>query len=310
MLSEWLDNFFTNVKQTFSLMSFVDFVDIACVAIALYFAYKFIRDRRAGKLALGVLLIICFLIISELVELRAMQFIFRNVFQVGVITLVIVFQPELRSLLEKMGGGSIKSIKSIGETKDADDTAETIEQVCAAASDMSKSKTGALIVFEKSTKIGEYAATGTVINSNVNSFLIKNIFYNKAPLHDGALIIRNNRIYAAGCVLPLTSQSDLNRDLGTRHRAAVGVSENSDSVVVVVSEETGRISVAVNGVLNIGLTPEALRETLRDNLITYSVTEVLKAKSRISKNKNVTSRRKNSERNEKSEKIEAESEKN
>lgn len=278
------------------MMTFVDFVDIACVAIALYFAYKFIRDRRAGKLAIGVLLIICFLIVSELVELHAMQFIFKNVFQVGVITLVIVFQPELRSLLEKMGGESIKGIRSIGESKDADDTAETIEQVCAATADMAETKTGALIVFEKATKIGEYAATGTVINSNVNSFLIKNIFYNKAPLHDGAVIIRNNRIYAAGCVLPLTSQNDLNRDLGTRHRAAVGVSENSDSVVVVVSEETGRISVAVNGVLSLGLSAATLRETLRENLITYSVTDVLKAKSRISKNKNISSKRKRSEK--------------
>ena len=278
------------------MMTFVDFVDIACVAIVLYLAYKFFKDRRAGRLALGVLLIVGVLVVSELVELHAMQFIFKNLFQVGIITLVIVFQPELRSLLEKMGGESLKGIRIIGESKDADDTAETIEQVCAAAADMSKSKTGALIVFEKATKIGEYAATGTVINSNVNSFLIKNIFYNKAPLHDGAIIIRHNRIYAAGCVLPLTSQDDLNRDLGTRHRAAVGLSENSDSVIVVVSEETGRISVAVNGVLSLGLSPEGLRETLRENLITYSVTDVLKAKSRISKNKNISSKKKSTDK--------------
>jgi len=286
-LPEWLSNMITNVVQTFSMFTFVDAVDIACVAVALYFAYKFVKDRRAGKLALGVMLIVGFLIISEIVELHAMQFIFKNVFQVGVLSLVILFQPEIRSLLEKMGGQSISGIKSIGESKATDDTILAIEHVCSAASDMSATKTGALIAFEKSIKIGEYAGTGTVINADVNSSLIKNIFFNKAPLHDGAVIIRNNKIFAAGCVLPLSSQSDINRDLGTRHRAAIGLTENSDAIVVVVSEETGKISVAFNGVLHIGVTRARLREMLQEKLVIYSVTDVLKAKSRISKNKNI-----------------------
>ncbi len=289
-LPEWLDNMITNFSQTFSLFTFVDAVDIACVSIVLYFAYKFVKDRRAGKLALGVLLIVGLLLISELVELHSMQFIFKNVFQVGLISLVILFQPELRSLLEKMGGQSILSLKSIGESKDTDETKLMIDQVCNAAYDMSSVKTGALIAFEKSTKIGEYANNGTIINADVNSSLLKNIFYNKAPLHDGAVIIRNHRIYAAGCVLPLSSQNDINRDLGTRHRAAIGLTENSDAIVVVVSEETGKISVAVNGVLHLGVSQTRLRELLSENLIVHSVSNVIKAKNRISKNKNIRSK--------------------
>lgn len=292
-MPEWIINIYNIIVRTFSAMSFVDVVDIACVALVLYLAYKFVRDRRAGKLAIGVILLIGILLIADIVELRAMQFIFKNVFQVGVIMLVIVFQPELRSLLEKMGGESIKSIRSIGESKENDEVINTINSVVRAAGDMSSSKTGALIVFEKSTKIGEYASTGTVINSDVEPLLLRNIFYNKAPLHDGAVIIRKNRIYAAGCVLPLSSQSDINPDLGTRHRAAVGITENSDAVALVVSEETGNISVACDGKLVTGLNSVTLKEKLHEHLVTYSMTDVLKAKSRISKNKNISLRKKN-----------------
>lgn len=286
-MPEWLKLVTDSVSQTFSMIEFVDIVDIICVTVVLFFAYKFVRDRRAGRLALGVLLIVGVLAVSEMAELHAMQFIFHNVFQIGLLALVIVFQPELRSLLEKVGGGSIKGLKSIGESKNSDEETEMINQVCQAASDLSKTKTGALIVFEKGTKIGEYAATGTIVNADVNSLLLKNIFYNKAPLHDGAVIIRDRRIYAAGCVLPLTIQDTISRDLGTRHRAAVGMTENSDAVVVVVSEETGRISVAYAGELRVGINELALKETLREHLVTYSVTDVLKAKSRLSKNKNI-----------------------
>ena len=291
-MPEWIINIYNVFLQTFSAMTFVDVVDIACVAVVLYLAYKFVRDRRAGKLAIGVILLIGILLIADIVELRAMQFIFKNVFQVGVIMLVIVFQPELRSLLEKMGGESIKGIRSIGESKENDEVIETINSVVRAAGDMSSSKTGALIVFEKSTKIGEYASTGTVINSDVEPLLLRNIFYNKAPLHDGAVIIRKNRVYAAGCVLPLSSQSDINPDLGTRHRAAVGITENSDAVALVVSEETGNISVACDGKLVTGLNSVTLKEKLHEHLVTYSKTDVLKAKSRISKNKNILLRKK------------------
>lgn len=280
MLRDLFDNFLTNVGDTFKQITFVDVIDILCVAVILYFAYKFVKDRRAGKLALGVLLIIVFLLIAELIELHAMQFLFSNIFQVGVLSLVILFQPELRSFLEKVGGGSIKGLKSIAEGRDEDSKIKMINEVCLAASDMSESKTGALIAFERSTKIGEYAATGTYIDAEINSLLIKNIFYNKAPLHDGAVIIRKGKIFAAGCVLPLSDQTGLNRNLGTRHRAAVGLSENSDAVVLIVSEETGTISLAVKGNLQSGFTAVTLKEKLRELLISNSITETLKTRSK------------------------------
>ena len=280
MLRDLFDNFLSNVGETFRQISFVDIIDILCVAVILYFVYKFVKDRRAGKLALGVILIIVLLLITELIELHAMQFLFRNIFQVGVLSLVILFQPELRSFLEKVGGGSLKGIKSIAEKNDGDRKIKQINEVCLAAADMSESKTGALIAFERSTKIGEYAATGTVINADINCLLIKNIFYNKAPLHDGAVIIRKDKVFAAGCVLPLTEQTGLNRNLGTRHRASVGLSENSDAVVLVVSEETGTISLAVKGDLISGLTPVTLKEKLSEFLTPNSITETLRTKSR------------------------------
>ena len=288
MLRDLFDNFLSNVGETFKQISFVDIVDILCVAVILYFVYKFVKDRRAGKLALGVILIIVLLLITEMIELHAMQFLFRNIFQVGVLSLVILFQPELRSFLEKVGGGSLKGIKSIAEKSDGTSRIKQINEVCLAASDMSESRTGALIAFERSTKIGEYASTGTIINADINCLLIKNIFYNKAPLHDGALIIRKDKLYAAGCVLPLTEQSGLNRNLGTRHRAAVGLSENSDAVVLVVSEETGTISLAVKGNLISGLTPVTLKEKLSEYLTPNSITEALKTKSRKHKNGKIT----------------------
>ena len=283
MLRDLFDNFLNNVGETFKQISFVDVIDILCVTVILYFVYKFVKDRRAGKLALGVLLIIVFLFVSELIELHAMQFLFSNIFQVGVLSLVIVFQPELRSFLEKVGGGSLKGIKSIAEGRDSDHQIKMINEVCLAAADMSESKTGALIAFERSTKIGEYASTGTIVNADINNLVLKNIFFNKAPLHDGAVLIRKDKIYAAGCVLPLTEQAGLNRNLGTRHRAAVGLSENSDAIVLVVSEETGTISLAVKGNLISNLTAVTLKEKLREYLTPNSLTETLKTRSKKNK---------------------------
>ncbi len=280
MFRDLFSGFLTNIGDTFSQFTFVDVIDILCVTVVLYFAYKFVKDRRAGKLALGVLLLIVLLFIAELVQLRAMEFIFKNVFQVGVLSLVILFQPELRSFLEKVGGGSLKGIKSIAEGRGDDEQIKLINEVCSAAADMSETRTGALIALERSTKIGEYAATGTVINADVNALLIKNIFYNKAPLHDGALLIRNGKLFAAGCVLPLSEQSGLNKDLGTRHRAALGLSENSDAVVLVVSEETGTISLAVKGYLQTDFTAVTLKEKLREYMTANSLTETLRSKKR------------------------------
>ena len=260
-------NIFDTVVHIIQNITIVDILDILLVAIILYYVFKFIRDRRAGKLAAGVVFVVAFLVFSELVGMRTMQFFFQNIFQVGVIALVILFQPEFRSMLEKVGANPIKGIKSIGESKREDSLNLAIREVVSAASEMAASKTGALIVFQRSTMLGDVISTGTVIDAQVNSFLIRNVFYNKAPLHDGAMVIVDSRVHAAGCLLPLSAQDNINKDLGTRHRAAIGMSENSDAVVVVISEETGVISIAVDGVLRRGFTSDTLREKLVELLI-------------------------------------------
>ncbi len=272
MLPVWLSDFWDSFVRNIKAASLLDVIDIICVAFLLYYGYKFIRDRRAGKLALGVAFIILFLILSDLLEMHALQYILTNVFQVGLITLVILFQPELRSALEKMGNESLRGLRSISEQKNDVAADKVITSVCSAVTDMSASRTGALIVFEGTTKLGDLILTGTVINADASSFLIKNIFFNKSPLHDGALIVRDGRLYAAGCLLPLSAKSDIIRDLGTRHRAAIGMSENSDALVVVVSEETGVISVAHDGVLKRRFTAKTLEAELRSFLIPESET--------------------------------------
>lgn len=285
MLPEWLTDSMGNIWQTIKSISFFDIIDIIGVAFLLYYVYKFIRDRRAGKLALGVVFIFAFQILSEILEMQAMQFILQNVLQVGLITLVVLFQPELRTALEKMGGESLRGIRSIGEQKGASFVYAMIDSVAAAVADMSASKTGALIVFERSTKLGDLILTGTVINADPSPFLIKNVFFNKAPLHDGALIIRDGRLYAAGCLLPLSANPDIIKDLGTRHRAAIGMSENSDAVVVVVSEETGTISVAYEGNMKRGFDRQSLTRELRQYLAEPTPGIAQKARLRFTRNK-------------------------
>ena len=216
-------------------------------AIIIFYIVKFIRDRRASKLAMGVFLIVILMFISELLNMRALNFIFSNLVQVGLIAIIILFQPELRSVLEKFGGVSF--IKTISESKNTSLKHNAITAICEAASELSREYTGALIVIERSTPLGEIIKTGTVINADVNVSLLKNIFFNKAPLHDGAVIIRGGRICAAGCFLPMSTNDDIIKDLGTRHRSAIGMSENSDAIIIVVSEETGTISLAIDGQL-------------------------------------------------------------
>ncbi len=266
-LKEVLRDILNTVTNIILNITVIDVFDILFLSVILYYVYKFIRNKRAGKLAVGLIFLVAFLAISEITGMRTMQFIFQNIFQVGVIAVVILFQPEFRSMLEKVGGNPILGIKNIGDGRRDDAINLAIREVVAASTALSETKTGALIVFQKSTKLGDVIATGTIIDAQVNSFLIRNIFFNKAPLHDGATIIIDSRIHAAGCLLPLSSQDNINKDLGTRHRAAIGLSENSDSVVVVISEETGIISVAVDGVLMRGFTADSLREKLNQLLI-------------------------------------------
>lgn len=257
-----------DVLRTVKMITPADIIDIACVSVLLYYLFKFIRERRAGKLAIGVVLLFIIQFISQLADMYVMQYIMQNIFQVGLITLVILFQPEIRSVLEKVGAQPLKGLKGIGgDLKTASSVQTVIDEVVSAVGDFAEDKTGALIVFERTTKLGDMLPSGTIIDAAPTAFLIKNIFFNKAPLHDGALIIRNNRLYAGGCVLPVSNNPDIIKDLGTRHRAGIGVSENSDAVVVIVSEETGVISTAMEGNLERGYTRETLTEFLRAELM-------------------------------------------
>lgn len=234
-------------KDYFTHMQIRDYFDIAIVALFFYLAYVFIRDKRAGKLAAGVVVLMLIRTASQQFDLVTTHFIMKNIFEVGIIALVIIFQPELRSALEAVGSEPLKGLKMIGEQRGNHAVPKAIDEICTACCNMSKEKTGALIVIERNTKLGEYIRSGTIVDAETSSYLLENIFFKNAPLHDGAVIIRDGRIHAAGCYLPAASADHVNKDLGTRHRAAIGMSEVSDAIVIVVSEQTGTISVAYNG---------------------------------------------------------------
>lgn len=282
-IAEWFAGFFSGILRTIQSISVVDFIDIFFVAVILYYAFRFVRERRAGKLAVGVIFFMFFLVLSDLLGMHALKYIFQNLFQVGVLALVVLFQPEMRSALEKMGGSSLKGLKNISESKDNSAWMLAIREVSTAVAQMAAEKTGALIVFERGTRLGEIAATGTVCDAQVSAYLLRNMFFNKAPLHDGAVLLRDGRIHAAGCLLPLTQQN-INQDLGTRHRAAIGLSENSDAAVVVVSEETGVISVAVDGYLTRGYNADTLRSRLTELVEPVSQVKVRKKIFRFMRN--------------------------
>ncbi len=258
-------------------MGLLDVVDILLLSIVLFYVYRFIRDRRAGKLLIGLGLVLALSLLGDALELPATRFIFSDFRQIGVIAILILFQPELRSALEKVGGTSLSGIRNI--TADARDSAminAEIDAICTAAGDLSRDKVGALIVIEQSTKLGEYIKSGVMVDAMISPYLLKNIFFNNAPLHDGAVIIRSGRVCAAGCFLPLSTQDDINKDLGTRHRAALGLSEISDAIVIVVSEETGTISLAVDGNLERNYNYNSLKQALNARLITTAPSEAFK----------------------------------
>ena len=239
-----------------------DFVDIIIVAYLIYRAIWFVRKTNFMNLAKGVILILVALWASEFFRLTMINFILRKAVELGLIALLILFQPELRRLLERMG-----STLNAGRGSSGTMMSRAISQTVEACTDMSASKTGALIAFERNVTLSAVIGTGSVINADTNAELLKNLFFNKAPLHDGAVIIRDGRIEAAGCVLPLTQSLNLSKELGMRHRAGLGLSEQSDAVVVIVSEETGAISVAVDGSLKRHLTGKELGKVLSEELI-------------------------------------------
>ncbi len=265
---ETITSFFQYVWSQIKMMEFTDVLDILLLSLILFFVYRFMRERRAGKLAIGIVFLMCILIISQTFHMHAINFVLGNVMQVGILALIIVFQPELRAGLEKFASQPLNSLKSIGDTKKDNATLEMIKNVSEAADTMSRSKTGALIIIENTTKVGDFAKNGVIIDADVNKHLITNIFFNKAPLHDGAVIIASNRIHAAGCLLPLSQDTGIDQALGTRHRAAIGASEVCDAVVVVVSEETGTISIAHNGKLERDFNSLTLNQRMSEILLT------------------------------------------
>ena len=260
-------DFLTHMLRHFTIITFFDILDIICLSLVLFVVFQFIKERRAGKLAIGVALLFVFMILCELLNLRSMQYLLSHFFDFGIVVLVVIFQPELRSALEKLGDNSIKGVKGIADTKNSTNTVDMIDTISDAIFDLAKTKTGALIVFERNTKLGDFIISGTIINAQISTFLLRNIFFNKAPLHDGAVIIRDNRIYCAGCLLPLSTNPNIIKDLGTRHRAAIGVSENSDCVAVVVSEETGIVSIANDGHFRRNFTRATMKKKLEEYLL-------------------------------------------
>lgn len=243
-------------------MGLADIVDILLVAYLIYKAIWFVRRTNSYNLAKGILVFLIVMLLANLFGLKMISFALQKAAELGLIALVILFQPELRRLLERMGSSFMTSRGEIGTEIDS-----AIAHTVLACTEMSASKTGALIIFERNVKLNEIMSTGTIINADTNAELIKNIFFNKAPLHDGALVIRDGRLAAAGCVLPLTKSTNLSKELGMRHRAGIGLSEQSDAVVVIVSEETGAISVAIDGMLKRHLTATTFERLLRSELI-------------------------------------------
>ena len=243
-------------------MGIADIIDILVVAYLIYKAIWFVRRTNSYNLAKGIIVFLIVMLAADVFGLKMISFVLRKAAELGLIALVVLFQPELRRLLERMGSSFTTSRGKIGTEIDS-----AIAHAVLACTEMSNSRTGALVIFERNVKLNEIMSTGTIINADTNAELIKNIFFNKAPLHDGALIIRNGRIAAAGCVLPLTKSTNLSKELGMRHRAGIGLSEQSDAVVIIVSEETGAISVAIDGMLKRHLTAATLERLLRSELI-------------------------------------------
>lgn len=250
----------------FKMAGFIDYVDMALVAYLIYRAMKLLRDTAAFRLAKGILVLIVAMAAANLLYLNTISWVLDQVMSFGLMGALIIFQPELRRMLEQIGKGSVTKIL-IGHEEEKGDVESMITALVSACASMSQTKTGALIVCERQEKLGEIVKTGTQVDASPSPELIKNVFFHNSPLHDGAMIVRNGRVLAAGCVLPLSGSQNLSRDLGTRHRAAVGMSETSDAVLVVVSEETGGISVAIGGMLKRHLTPELLRKVLETELM-------------------------------------------
>lgn len=282
-MTAFIQQFTSFWEKVFSIFStyniFSDTLDLLLIAFIVYQAIKLIRDSRALLLAKGLVFLVLVFVVVSLFDMQASTYIFKKVFDNIIVILIIIFHPEIRNALESMGRSSISNF-SLFSGKNHDITiikneinSRAIRDVCKACSDMSDAKIGALIVFEKNTPLGEIIGTGTTINADISPEIVGNIFYPKSPLHDGAAIIRDGKLFAAGCILPLTQNKELSSELGTRHRAAIGMSEQSDAMVIVISEETGAISIATRGTLFRDISDGSLREKLLDYFIVEQTEE-------------------------------------
>ena len=263
--SSFSPDYFVGPFRGFTLR---DALDIFLLAALFFSLFRFVRDKRASRILWGVGLLIGGYAVAELFNFYALRYLFASFFGYGFVALVVIFQPEIRSIVERLGSTSFRGLKTIRtEARSRSALASSsLDEIVLAVKHMSFSKTGAIIAIERSIKIGEYAQSGTILNSDISARLLQTIFYNMTPLHDGAVIIREGRVFAAGCNLPLTQNTEPIKDLGTRHRAAVGASEDSDAIIIVVSEQTGIISLAVGGELYRNFTSVSLRRKLGELL--------------------------------------------
>ena len=248
--------FITNTIKNISIFSVLD---IIVVAYIFYKGYMIIRETRAEQLLKGIILMVALIPISYLLNLEVLNFILNKTLTVGLLSVVIIFQPEIRKVLEHIGRTAFEEINNIENEEDRN---IIVNEIVNAVEALAETKTGALLVIEQSTRLGEVLSSGTILDARITSNLLENIFVVNTPLHDGATIIRKDRILATGCVLPLTNNNDINKKLGTRHRAALGLSELSDAIIIVVSEETGTISLAINGKLTRNYDKKKLRVIL------------------------------------------------
>ena len=242
-----------------------DILDIALMAFILYKIFTLVQSTKAASLVKGLMIFLAALVVSSALHLNGINYIMRSMANLGLLALIVLFQPEIRRVLEQVGSRRFTALFIHEETVGA--VEQAISQTVLACTEMSQTRTGALIVFEREMQLDDMVRSGTVLDAAVSGELLKNIFFVKAPMHDGAVIVRHGRVLGAGCMLPLSKNVNLSRDLGMRHRAGIGMSENSDAIVVIVSEETGSISVATGGMLKRHLKPETLENILRNELI-------------------------------------------
>ena len=270
---------FENLWSVIKTIQFRDVIDILAIALIIFGLFRLIRETRAVQLLKGLLLLLVVYILSSIFNLVMLSSLLRAFFEASVVIITVIFQPEIRKALEQVGRNKNwkKYIKIFSRYGKTDDWEKSVRKSIVDAADtamiFSRSRTGALLVFERETMLSDIASTGTIVDAETSVALFGNIFFNKAPLHDGASIIRDGKLFAAGCILPLTANKDVDINLGTRHRAALGISEQSDAVVLVVSEETGVISLAVDGVLERDFTRDKLIKKLNELLLDEPVEE-------------------------------------